>query len=143
MVEETPGEFSSNPSGELTEQFDLEPFSHVAAQTEQGTRSVNESLCEKNIFDVDICYNASQLFYFNVEEKGTSKTKKMELKSKKKDEKNKLMCPNKIHQEVEGNIELCSFVINHFEKVYKINSIFSKNNLKLLFSVASCNIRVG
>lgn len=109
---------------------------------------VTKASSEHNVFDINICYDNTELIYFSVEKQDINKTGSTSDKSSVGGSVNSSTEPfalpsrsstltanssglssssseapvstnqlDKTRQEVKGTVALCSFIIDHFEKV--------------------------
>lgn len=62
---------------------------------------------EQSTYDVNISYDQSELVYFSVNKQGTNSASTLSTTS----------AEEKVEQEIKGTADLCTFIIDHFEKV--------------------------
>lgn len=74
-----------------------------------------KGLPEQSIFNINICYENTELVSFNVEKQGTNKVDTTQNNSSTPSSSE--TAPQKTQQELKGTVALCTFIIDHFEKV--------------------------
>lgn len=75
---------------------------------------------EQNIFNVNFCYENSELISFSVEKQGENKTGTQNSSSTTPSSSEAVSAPTPLttqKQEVKGTLELCTFILDHFGKV--------------------------
>lgn len=80
-------------------------------------------LPEQSIFNVNISYENLELISFNVEKQDTKKIGTQNSSSSAPSSSETVSSPQKIQQEVKGTVALCTFIIDHFEKVGSLTKI--------------------
>lgn len=134
VSDETDASIPKQDSPKLAEKGSKPPTVDSSDTVTPKTPSTKTPTPEDSVFDVNICYNNTDLLFFSVAKQDTSKTAtspsdkslSVTLPSALASDSSTLSSStsegaaqtlDKTQQEVKGTTALCQFIIDHFEKV--------------------------
>lgn len=129
VSDETDASIPKQDSPKLVEKASKPPTVDSSETVTPKTPSTKTPTPEDSVFDVNICYNNTDLLFFSVAKQDTSKTatspSEKSLSALASDSSTLSSSTSeavaqtleKTQQEVKGTTALCQFIIDHFEKV--------------------------